>query len=227
VSRRRRRVGQRRDLRGGWKVTSEPPGELVGDDRLNQVRTTHGEVDGDRRAGARPDHDGRWGLQVPQQRCGVGRMGEDRAYGCAAGAGVAAAVVADHLADPGELLTRGAPGRGRRPGRGNQEDRGALARHFVVEVASIRPHGIARSTDLNGHGISTSLTWLTVVRSATYWGTSASAASSLSASTVHQIACPPERHDENVDRWRSGLACPLKEANTTPHSCGWWRCWST
>jgi len=39
-------------------------------------------------------------------------------------------------------------------------------------------------------------------------------------STDHQIACPPERHEASVVWWRSGLTWPLKEAYTTPHSCG-------
>ena len=77
-----------------------------------------------------------------------------------------------------------------------------------------------------GHGITTSLTLVAVVRSATKNGSSASASSCEPASTVHQIAWPPERHEAKVDRWRSGLWCPLNEANTTPHSCGSWLWWS-
>src|SRR6185436_8320670 len=44
------------------------------------------------------------------------------------------------------------------------------------------------------------------------------------ASTVHQIACPPERQDARTTWCRSGLACPLNEANAARHSCGscWW-----
>ena len=57
-------------------------------------------------------------------------------------------------------------------------------------------------------------------------GAARSASASVSASTVHQIACPPERHEARVGRWRSGLSCPLNEAKTAPHSRGSWRCWS-
>jgi hypothetical protein len=48
-------------------------------------------------------------------------------------AGVTAAVVGDHASEPGEFLRRLTPGRGRRAGRGNQEDRNAVPGLLVVE----------------------------------------------------------------------------------------------
>ena len=53
-------------------------------------------------------------------------------------------------------------------------------------------------------------------------GRRSSAAGSPSDSTDHQISCalpvPAHRQDARVGRWRSGLATPRKDANTTPHS---------
>src|SRR5882724_4117469 len=74
-----------------------------------------------------------------------------------------------------------------------------------------------------GHGISTSLTRVAVVRSATKKGSNARASLSDSASTVHQSAWPPEPHEPIVVSWRSGLSWPLNEVKTTPHSFASWR----
>src|SRR5512132_58707 len=131
---------ERHDLRTPRKVTGEPPWPLVFDHRLDQVRTTNREVDGDHRPGARADHDGGRGPQALQERRGIGRMRGDPADRLAAGAGVPPAVVGDHSTHSGEFVDRRAPGRGRRPGRVDQEDRDALACLLVVEVASDRAH---------------------------------------------------------------------------------------
>src|SRR5207244_1182472 len=91
------------------------------------------------------------------------------------------------------------------------------------EFADIRCCGAHGSSC---HGMSTSVTVVAVVRAATYGGSSPSASVSVAVSTVHQIACPPDRHDASVGWRRDGLSCPLKEAKTTPHSCGSWWWWS-
>ena len=79
----------------------------------------------------------------------------------------------------------------------------AVGRH----LRSFQRRG-GRGSRAAGHGISTSLTLVTVVRSATKNGSSASASCSVAASTVHQIACPPERQEASVRWWRSGLRGP-------------------
>lgn len=67
---------------------------------------------------------------------------------------------------------------------------------------------------------SSSLTGVTMVRSATYDGSSSSACASLGASTCHQIAWPPCRQEPNVGWCRSGLEKPFQAANDGPHSDG-------
>jgi hypothetical protein len=49
----------------------------------------------------------------------------------------------------------------------DQKDRRTLSYFLVVEVASVRPHEADPGAAENRHGISTSLTRLTVVRFAT------------------------------------------------------------
>ena len=111
------------------------------------------------------------------------------------------------------------------------EDRVAHRDHEQAErehaqrlpAARIRLHrGLLRGNE-GAHGITTSVTRVTVERWATKNGSCRTASSSLAASTVHQIAWPPSRHEASAARWRSGLSWPLKAVNATPHWCGSWR----
>ena len=69
----------------------------------------------------------------------------------------------------------------------------------------------------------TSLTSLTLVRSATNGGSWASALSRSSASTVHQREWPPAEQEPSVECRRRGLSKPRQAAKATRHSSGW--CW--
>src|SRR4051794_31156903 len=76
------------------------------------------------------------------------------------------------------------------------------------------------------HGILTCVTSTAVERSATKNGRSSRASSGEAASTSHQIACSPQRHEARAPLRRSGLRSPLKEATATPPSSARWRWWS-
>jgi hypothetical protein len=65
-------------------MTGVPPGELVSDDDAHKLRATHRQVDGNRGAGARPDHDGRGRGPRLQDRRRIGRVRGDRMDGVAA-----------------------------------------------------------------------------------------------------------------------------------------------
>src|SRR5262249_44985454 len=79
-------------------------------------------------------------------------------------------------------------------------DRSVLARRDERFPASRCEPAAMDEQDGLAHGMRTSVTCVTEVRSATKKGSSASASCSLSASTVHQISCPPERHEASVAR---------------------------
>ena len=137
-------LGQRHHLGTGRTVPREPPGELVGDDHLDQLGTMYRQVDGDRRSGAGPDHDRGRGPQGLQQRGRVAGMGGDRAYRVAAGAGIAAAVVGQHARrSAGQLLGRRPPQVEAVAPAGCLSARigSALAHLLVIQVASrLDPH---------------------------------------------------------------------------------------
>ena len=127
------------------------------------------------------------------------------------------------------VLTRRACGGAVQPTSGRHPDRPPLRPgsgcghpHLGVRFRSCRAASGAAAT----HGICTSPTRIAVVRSRTKNGSNPRASCADDASTAHQIACPPEMHDESVTCRRSGLSPPLNDANATPHSPCSWTWWS-
>ena len=95
-------------------------------------------------------------------------------------------------------------------------------------IASCRTGGHAIwwrvEADSEDHALALLPFFVTLVRTETKNGSNASASSSLSASTRHQMACPPVRQEAIVGCRRSELSWPRNEAKTTPHSsasCRW------
>ena len=69
-------------------MTTRPSCRLMGDKRPQDIRTTHREIDRDRRPGARTHHDGGRSPQVLQNGGGIGRVSRNQANGLAASPGV-------------------------------------------------------------------------------------------------------------------------------------------